>query len=277
MSITPYYNIRFLHINKAAAPSLYPYSNQTFRNFLGSSVFISYNFLQFSVMLVKYVLACLIVFTAIPSTTIANDPDALQDICVAVVPSSDIKVNGFVCKDDANVTADDFFFGGLVRPNVINTAIGTFNATLASVREIPGLNTLSLSVARSDYLPGGPSFTPHLHPRGAELMYVLEGQMNVGFITTANKLFSKTIKKGEVFVFPKALVHYHYNGATDKHASVISVFDSQGPGNQVIATALFGSKPPLPEDVLSMAFQVDIKQVEKIKANLKSANLTVTF
>ncbi|XP_041020137.1 germin-like protein subfamily 2 member 4 [Juglans microcarpa x Juglans regia] len=227
-------------------------------------------------MLVKYVLACLIIFTAIPST-IGSDPDSLQDICVAVVPSSDIKVNGFVCKDDANVTADDFFFGGLVKPNVINTSIGTFNATLASVREIPGLNTLALSVARSDYLPGGPSFTPHLHPRAAELIYVLEGQMNVGFITTANKLISKTVKKGEVFVFPKALVHYHYNDAADEHASMISVFDSQGPGNQVIATSLFAATPPLPEDVLSLAFQVDIKQIEKIKENLKLANLTVTF
>lgn len=184
-------------------------------------------------------------------------------------------MNGFVCKDDAIVTADDFFYGGLIKPNVFNTSIGTFNATLASVRQIPGLNTLAMSIARSDYLPGGPSFTPHVHPRAAELMYVLEGKMNVGFITTANKLFSKIIKKGEVFVFPKALVHFHYG--VDERASVLSFFNSQAPGNQVIATALFASTPPVPEDVLSLAFQVDIKQVETIKTNLKLANLTVTF
>ncbi|CAH2039153.1 unnamed protein product [Thlaspi arvense] len=130
--------------------------------------------------------------------------------------------------------------------------------TGANVEKIPGLNTLSVSLARIDYAPGGLN-PPHTHPRATEVVYVLEGELEVGFITTANKLFSKTIKIGEVFVFPRGLVHFQKNNGKSP-ASVLSAFNSQLPGTVSVAAALFAAEPALPEDVLTKTFQVLTKR-----------------
>lgn len=54
-------------------------------------------------------------------------------------------MNGFACKEEANVTEADFFFAGLANPGVINNATGSV-VTAANVEKIPGLNTLDLSL-----------------------------------------------------------------------------------------------------------------------------------
>jgi quercetin dioxygenase-like cupin family protein len=77
-----------------------------------------------------------------------------------------------------------------------------------------------VSLARIDYAPGGIN-PPHTHPRATEIVFVLEGQLDVGFITTTNVLIEKTIVKGETFVFPKGLVHFQKNNGYEA-ASVIS-------------------------------------------------------
>ncbi|GMH24490.1 hypothetical protein Nepgr_026333 [Nepenthes gracilis] len=200
------------------------------------------------------------VFTA----TLANDPDLLQDVCVAD-KSSGIKVNGFVCKDIANISADDFFFAGIGKPGLTNTTTGAL-VTVANVEKIPGLNTLGVSLARIDFAPDGLN-PPHTHPRATEIIFVLYGELDVGFITTANVLVPKHIKAGETFVFPRGLVHFQKNNG-DKAAAVISAFNSQLPGTQSIALTLFTSSPPVPDNVLTKAFQVGTKEVEKIKSRL---------
>ena len=99
------------------------------------------------------------------------------------------------------------------------------------------------------------------------MLFVLEGELDVGFITTSNTLISKSIKKGEIFVFPKRLVHFHKNNGKAP-ATVISAFNSQLPGTQYIAVSLFAASPPVPNNVLTKAFQVGTKEVEKIKSRL---------
>ncbi|XP_022864694.1 rhicadhesin receptor-like [Olea europaea var. sylvestris] len=136
--------------------------------------------------------------------------------------------------------------------------------TGANVQRIPGLNTLGVSLSRIDYAPGGLN-PPHTHPRATEMVFVLEGELDVGFITTANVLYSKSIKKGETFVFPKGLVHFQKNNGK-VHAAVIAAFNSQLPGTQSIAATLFAASPPVPDNVLTKAFQVGTKEVEKIKS-----------
>ncbi|KAL7231006.1 hypothetical protein ACSBR2_009306 [Camellia fascicularis] len=67
-----------------------------------------------------------------------------------------------------------------------------------------GLNTLGISLARIDFAPYGlnPS---HTHPRETEILVVLEGTLYVGFVTsnTDNRLFTKVLYPGDVFVFPQ--------------------------------------------------------------------------
>lgn len=176
-----------------------------------------------------------------------------------------VKVNGFVCKEAGKENATDFFFAGLKNPGATNNTMGS-KVTPANVQQIPGLNTLGVSMARIDYAPGGLN-PPHTHPRATEIVFVLKGELTVGFITTADALISKTINKGEIFVFPRGLVHFQINNGKVP-AAVIAAFNSQLPGTQSIALTLFTASPPVPDNVLTKAFQIGTKEVDKIKQKL---------
>lgn len=172
-------------------------------------------------------------------------------------------MNGFACKTASNVTAEDFFSNLLVKQGATNNTFGSL-VTGANVQRIPGLNTLGVSMARIDYAPGGLN-PPHTHPRATEMVFVLEGQLDVGFITTTNQLIAKTIAKGETFVFPKGLVHFQKNNGWEP-ATVIAGFNSQLPGTVNIPLTLFNATPPVPDNVLTKAFQIGTKEVQKIKS-----------
>ncbi|WJX79986.1 GRR1-like protein 1, variant 2 [Trifolium repens] len=201
----------------------------------------------------------LVVFT----TFTTSDPDNLQDICVADLASA-IIVNGFPCKPATTVTAAVFSSKILATPGATtNTTFGS-TVTAANVLRIPGLNTLGVSLARIDFASGGIN-PPHSHPRATEILFVLEGQLDVGFITTANVLISKTIVKGEIFVFPKGLVHFQKNSGYG-HASVISAFNSQLQGTVNIALTLFDATQPVGDQVLAQTFKASIQEIQTVKA-----------
>lgn len=176
-----------------------------------------------------------------------------------------VKVNGFSCKEASKVNASDFFSNILGKAGSTNNTFGSI-VTGANVEKVPGLNTLGVSLSRIDYAPNGIN-PPHTHPRATEIVFVLEGQLDVGFITTSNVLISKTISKGDIFVFPKGLLHFQQNNA-NVPAAVISAFNSQLPGTQSIATTLFSATPSLPDHVLTKTFQVGTGVVQKIKSRL---------
>nr|ACG37538.1 rhicadhesin receptor precursor [Zea mays] len=207
------------------------------------------------------VAAACAVALALAVPALAGDPDMLQDVCVADY-ASPVKLNGFPCK--ANISADDFFFDGLRSPGNTNNPAGSA-VTAANVDKFPGVNTLGVSMARIDYAPGGQN-PPHTHPRATEIIFVLEGTLEVGFLTTANRLLSKTVATGDVFVFPRGLVHFQQNRGHGP-AAVLAAFNSQLQGTQAIAMTLFGATPPVPTDILAKAFRVGGGEVEHIKAN----------
>ncbi|KAF7126558.1 hypothetical protein RHSIM_Rhsim11G0109700 [Rhododendron simsii] len=194
------------------------------------------------------------------SNSVSADPDMLQDVCVADL-NNVVKMNGFACK--ASFSASDFFFAGLAMPKPANNMLGS-TVTPANVMQIPGLNTLGVSMARVDFGPGGLN-PPHTHPRATEILFVLYGELDVGFITTANVLVSMTIKQGDIFTFPKGLVHFQINNGSGP-AAAIAAFDSQNPGVQAIATTLFAAMPPVSDSVLSKAFQISNQEVDAIKS-----------
>ncbi|KAF7113052.1 hypothetical protein RHSIM_RhsimUnG0165700 [Rhododendron simsii] len=203
----------------------------------------------------------IMVFIAIFSS-VSADPDMLQDVCVADLNNA-VKMNGFACK--AKFSASDFFFAGLAMPMATNNMLGS-TVTPANVMQIPGLNTLGVSMARIDFGPGGLN-PPHTHPRATEIIFVLYGELDVGFITTANVLVSMTIKQGDVFTFPKGLVHFQINNGKGP-AAAIAAFNSQNPGVQAIAATLFAATPPVADSVLSKAFQISYQEVDEIKSKL---------
>lgn len=120
-------------------------------------------------------------------------------------------MNGFACKDPRLAKTEDFFFSGLDKPGNTANKLGS-NVTQVNVAQIAGLNTLGVSLVRIDYAPYGLN-PPHTHPRATEILTVVEGLLYVGFITSNhdNKLFTKFLYKGNVFVFPKELVHFQFN------------------------------------------------------------------
>uniref|UniRef100_A0A2N9GJ55 Germin-like protein n=1 Tax=Fagus sylvatica TaxID=28930 RepID=A0A2N9GJ55_FAGSY len=206
-------------------------------------------------------LALLALATSLAS---AYDPSPLQDFCVAINnTNSAVFVNGKFCKDPAVVTADDFFFPGLNVPGNTENKVG-FSVNLVNVDKLPGLNTLGISLARLDFAPYGLN-PPHIHPRGTEILVVVEGTLYVGFVTSnPNKLFTKVLNKGDVFVFPIGLIHFQFNiGQTN--ALAFAGLSSQNPGVITIANAVFGSTPPINPDVLVKAFQVDKNVIDYLQ------------
>ncbi|TKW39223.1 hypothetical protein SEVIR_1G164600v4 [Setaria viridis] len=194
---------------------------------------------------------------------IASDPSLLQDFCV-VDKMAKVRVNGFPCKDAKDVVPDDFYFSGL------NMAGNTTNkqgsaVTPVNVAQIAGLNTMGISLARIDYAPYGLN-PPHTHPRATEILTVLEGSLYVGFVTSNpdNKLFTKILNKGDVFVFPEGLIHFQFNYGTNS-AVALAALSSQNPGVITVANTVFGSKPSISDDILAKAFQVDKKTIDLIQ------------
>ncbi|KAI7739196.1 hypothetical protein M8C21_016171 [Ambrosia artemisiifolia] len=140
------------------------------------------------------------------------------------------------------------------------------NVTAVAVAELPGLNTLGISLARIDFAPRGIN-PPHTHPRATEILIVIEGRLLAGFVTSnpENRLITKVLVKGDVFVFPQGLIHFQKNLGKG-HAIAIAGLSSQNPGVITIANAMFGSNPDIVGDVLEKAFQVDIKVVHQIQS-----------
>ena len=173
-------------------------------------------------------------------------------------------LNGFVCKDPKVVEAEDFFFSGLHKPGNTSNPAGS-RVTPITVAQIPGLNTLGISLARIDFAPWGLN-PPHTHPRGTEILTVTEGSLEVGFVTSnpENRLITKVLQKGDVFVFPVGLVHFQRNIGYG-NAIAIAALSSQNPGVITIANAVFGSKPNISADILAKAFQVDKNVVLNIQ------------
>ncbi|CAM9003655.1 unnamed protein product [Rhodiola kirilowii] len=196
----------------------------------------------------------------------ANDPGSLQDFCVATDGPAGVFVNGKFCKDPTKVKPEDFFLSGLDIVRDTSNPVGS-TVTPANVVQIPGLNTLGISLVRIDYAPNGGQNPPHTHPRATEILVVLEGTLRVGFVTSNpnNTLITKVLYKGDVFVFPVGLIHFQQNIGKTK-AVAIAALSSQNPGVITIANAVFNSNPPISPDVLTKAFQVDKSVVKYLQS-----------
>ncbi|KAF9661131.1 hypothetical protein SADUNF_Sadunf19G0035900 [Salix dunnii] len=204
----------------------------------------------------KFVLVFVLLALA-SSLTFASDPSPLQDFCVAINETDGVFVNGKFCKDPKLVSEKDFFFPGLNIPRNTSNPVGS-TVTPVNVAQIPGLNTLGISLVRIDYAPNGGLNPPHTHPRATEVLFVMEGTLYVGFVTSnpENRLITKVLNPGDVFVFPVGLIHFQFN-VGEANAVAFAGLSSQNPGVITIGNAVFGSEPPINPDVLTKAFQLD--------------------
>ncbi|KAA8538658.1 hypothetical protein F0562_028266 [Nyssa sinensis] len=218
-----------------------------------------------------HTLATIAILALASSLTYASDPSPLQDFCVATNDPA-LFVNGMFCSDPMLATADDFFFHGLNIPRSTANSLGS-NVTLLDVTKIAGLNTLGVSLARIDFAPYGLN-PPHTHPRATEILVVVEGIIYVGFVSSnsnpTNRLFTKLLYPGDVFVFPQGLIHFQFNVANTTGVT-FSGLGSQNPGLIVIANNVFGSTPPISPDVLTKAFKLDKNVIEFLQKEFYTA------
>ncbi|RVW18874.1 Germin-like protein 8-2 [Vitis vinifera] len=197
-------------------------------------------------------LACIALLAMSFFLASASDPSPLQDFCVAVNdtkttarPNAFMALQCLLMEKSARIQRLRqqmiSSFQGFGFLDIPQTNLGQWSHP-ANVAQIPGLNTLGISLARVDYAP-------------------------YGFVTSNpdNRLIAKVLYKGDVFVFPEGLIHFHLNVGKTK-AVAIAALSSQNPGVITIANAVFGSKPAISADVLTKAFQVDKKVVDYLQS-----------
>ncbi|KAJ6672477.1 GERMIN-LIKE PROTEIN SUBFAMILY 3 MEMBER 3 [Salix viminalis] len=93
------------------------------------------------------------------------------------------------------------------------------------------------------------------------LVRVIDGKLLVGFVTTSNVLLTG----GQKFVVPTGLIHFQLK-VGEGNALIFTTFNSHSPGSAIVPTTLFASKPLIPDDVLTKAFQVGNDVIDNIKS-----------
>ncbi|KAK7856267.1 germin-like protein subfamily 2 member 4 [Quercus suber] len=141
----------------------------------------------------------------------------------------------------------------------------TLKVSKVSLAEFSALNGQSVSYAVLEYLAGTTNL-PHIHPRASELLFVVEGTLQVGFVDTTNKLFTQTLQTGDIFVFPKGLVHFQYNADAQIPVVAIAAFGSANAGTVSIPNTLFTTG--IDAVVLAKSFKTNTTTIEALKAGL---------
>lgn len=181
----------------------------------------------------------------------AGDPDILADF---IIPPNSGSIDG-----------NFFTFTGM-RSLVSAPIPPTFKVVKASLEQFPALNGQGVSYAVLIY-PGGSVNPVHTHPRSAELLFLAQGTLQVGFIDSKNKLYTQTLQQGDIFVFPKGLVHFQYNADAKIPALAISAFGSANAGTVSLPNSLFNST--IDDTVLAWSFKTDVATIQKLKAGLQ--------
>ncbi|XP_076912391.1 germin-like protein 9-3 [Bidens hawaiensis] len=194
-----------------------------------------------------------LILSAINEST-AGDPDILSDF---ILPPGNTTVDG------------NFFTYTGMRVLLDAPEPKTFKVLKASMAEFPALNGQSVSYAVLEFPPNSVN-PPHTHPRASELLFLIDGTLEVGFVDTTNKLFTQTLQMGDIFVFPKGLVHFQYNVDKKYDAFAVSAFGSANAGTVSVPNSVFNST--IDDEILALSFKTDVYTIQKIKAGLAGKN-----
>ncbi|XVF70552.1 hypothetical protein PTKIN_Ptkin11bG0170800 [Pterospermum kingtungense] len=201
-------------------------------------------------MTVKQQFFLVVLVLGFPFLAIGGDPDILTDFVVPVGTNNSLLDGKF------------FTYTGM-RSLVTSPPPTNFSVTKATMAEFPALNGQSVSYAVLQYSAGSVN-PPHTHPRAAELLFLTYGTLEVGFVDTTNKLFTQTLQAGDMFVFPKGLVHYQFNCDEKDFAIAISAFGSAAAGTVSVPSTLFATY--IDDQILAKSFKTDVATIQKLKA-----------
>ncbi|XP_002461995.1 germin-like protein 9-1 [Sorghum bicolor] len=199
--------------------------------------------------------AVLLVVHQLPGCARASDPDILTDY---VVPRD-------LLADPSQINGTFFTYTRLVSSNAGDPA--KFTVTKATAAEFPALLGQSVSSAALVFGAGTVN-PPHIHPRASELLVVVEGALFVGLVDAARNgtLHTATLQAGDMFVFPRGMVHFQSNDGTGV-ARAFSAFGSASPGTISLPTELF--ETGIDDTVLEKSFHTDQATVDALKNDLQ--------
>ncbi|KAG6555374.1 hypothetical protein Mapa_002600 [Marchantia paleacea] len=180
-------------------------------------------------------------FFVVSTIVSASDPEQTTDF---VIPRG----------VDSATLDGNYFTSTILRNDTIGS--GHYSTTTqVSVENFPALQGLGISMSFVRYAPGA-VVKPQIHPRATELLYVLEGTLDVGFIDSTNKLFRQTLQTGDLWLVPEGMVHFLSNFHETSEARAVVAFSSSNPGYIDVAASIFGSKWRISTQVLSKSFKV---------------------
>ncbi|KAG6557058.1 hypothetical protein Mapa_000984 [Marchantia paleacea] len=175
---------------------------------------------------------------------LGSDPDIVTDFGINVTSGANLHFTGF--------------------RNLPEQPAEKVHITFAFDTEFPGVIGMGIAPALLKFGPDSlNSF--HTHPRASEIFIMLDGELDAGILDTANNLYTATLKKGDVFVFPKGLMHFQINRSKTKTATVVAAFNSENAGRVSIPPAMFNSVPRIGTDLLMKALFLDEQTVERLK------------
>ena len=194
----------------------------------------------------------LVLALATSRRVLASDPDILSDY---ILPQNSTTVN-----------ATFFTYTGL--RGIFDQAPETFKTTKASMVEFPALNGQSVSYAVLQ-LPPSTLFPPHTRPDATGLLFLLEGSLEVGLIDTKIVLYTQKLQAGDMFVFPKGLIHYQYNTDPQYPATAIVAFGSASARAVAVPPSVFASG--IDVVIRAKSFKTDVDTIKKIEAGLATS------
>ncbi|KNC79056.1 hypothetical protein SARC_08543 [Sphaeroforma arctica JP610] len=150
--------------------------------------------------------------------------------------------------DSNKVTVDSLGLGGNIQP--------------VNLEEFPIMQLAGMSYSRFSIGPCGINL-PHVHPRATESLYMIEGQVTLGFVSTEDRLIMNDLEKDQVTFFPKGHLHYQQN-MNCENAEFISILDNEDPGVLVVSSALLS----LPDEALTATFNEDQALIAQLRLGL---------
>jgi len=91
---------------------------------------------------------------------------------------------------------------------------------------------------------------PHVHPRGTELFFVIQGRFKTSFTEeNTGRTITNVVSAGQITVFPQGLLHEEQNNDCEP-AIFISAFSSEDPGVLQVVNRLF----TFPQEALTSTF-----------------------
>ncbi|CAL5335010.1 unnamed protein product [Camellia sinensis] len=181
----------------------------------------------------------------------ASDPETVSDFNVP---------NG---ADESKLDGVFFTYTGL-RGGAASTSSTTgLGRKSVTVQDFAALDGMGVSMELMEFQPGSVN-VPHTHPRGAEILFVVDGSLTVGTTDSNGKLYKNVLQKGDVFVFPKGLPHYQANFDKTNKAVAVAAFGSSNAGTVSLPKSLFGSN--IDNEVLTKAFKISADNLQQLRA-----------